>query len=473
MATYKVYRKGNFLEVVDLDNGQVWNTPVYDAFIEKLHDPLQYRYRFHFSDGKFLDRILLEEIVDENSAPYTAQSFDTFRTCKLGYVPIGFGCGESINIPQDFLDLTDTPDSYSGAANQYVRVNATATGLEFFALDLSIYAEIANLGATAFSNDYNDLDNLPVISSTNLYNADDALTGNRTVTGDGHSLTFDNVDTITTKSKYSSSTSLIFDYKDSGNNSRCSLSAYGIMQMTPEANGLTGINFRTGDSLRNGIQAADGSQFLVQGINALNLYAYNGDLTMRTQYGGDIVVKTNDVERMRISNSGSIKTISPSASALDTAFGVRNNTDTDWLGRFIGSGVFEINQSATRMLRFTTNDYTLGVDGNGFMTYSSPKINGVLTGHRIGRVDGNGLFTEIGVIQSNDTYNSVRFLSINGQTNNLLNLQDHNGNIRFGFNPQTGKFELTNLPTSAGSVGTKEVFMDDNGDGTSTLKIKN
>ena len=141
----------------------------------------------------------------------------------------------------------------------------------------------------------------------NLYNADDSLTGNRTVTGAGYSLTFDNVDTITTKSKYSSSTSLIFDYKDSGNNTRASLSAYGVLQMTPEANGLTGINFRTGDSLRNGIQAPDGSQFMVQGINALNLYAYNGDLTMRTQFGGDIVVKTNDVERMRILNNGRIQ----------------------------------------------------------------------------------------------------------------------------------------------------------------------
>lgn len=214
MATYKVYRKGNFLEVVDLDNGQVWNAPVYDAFIEKLHDPLQYRYRFHFSDGKFLDRILLEEIVDENSAPYTAQSFDTFRTCKLGYVPIGFGCGESINIPQDFLDLADTPDSYSGAANQYVRVNSTATGLEFFSLDLSIYAEIANLGATAFSNDYNDLDNLPVVSSTNLYNTDGTFTGNRTVTGATYNLTFNTLGDLKFNSK---TTGYLMGYYDVGN----------------------------------------------------------------------------------------------------------------------------------------------------------------------------------------------------------------------------------------------------------------
>ena len=163
----------------------------------------------------------------------------------------------------------------------------------------------------------------------NIYKNNGTLTGNRTVTGGGYSLTFDNVDTITTKSKYSSSTSLIFDYKDSGNNTRASLSAYGVLQMTPEANGLTGINFRTGDSLRNGIQAPDSSQFLVQGINALNLYAYNGDLTMRTQFGGDIVVKTNDVERMRILNNGRININSNTATS--TQVGMKSNGTDYWL----------------------------------------------------------------------------------------------------------------------------------------------
>lgn len=325
MATYKVYRKGNFLEVIDLDNGQVWNAPVYDAFIEKLHDPLQYRYRFHFSDGKFLDRILLEEIVDENSAPYTAQSFDTFRTCKLGYVPIGFGCGESINIPQDFLDLTDTPASYSGAANQYVRVNATATGLEFFALDLSIYAETADLGAVAFSNDYNDLDNLPVVSSTNIYNADDALTGNRTVTMGSYTLTF------------------------SGN---------------------------------------------------------------------------------------TVKTISPSASALDTAFGVRNNTDTSYHfyvrgdGRVIASGnVFEATQG-------------INVSGSGIINFGAS--NFIIQG-------GSGVVD----IQSYNG-NAIKF----NQLGNDVWLTPY---AKFIGN---GRVQLTNLPTSSVGLSTGDVWNDGG-----TLKI--
>jgi hypothetical protein len=187
------------------------------------------------------------------------------------------------------------------------------------------------------------------------------------------------------------------------------------------------------------------------GGTSVSLYTQDGTLT-----GNRTVTHAG----YTLTFGGTTRVVSPSASALDTAFGVRDNTDTSWYGRFLGGGVFQLETSATRMLRFTTNDYALGVDGNGYMTYSSPKINGVLTGHRVGRVDGSGNFTQIGIVESNDSYNSVRYISINGQTNNLFNLQDHNGNIKLGYNPQSGELELNGLPTSSAGLASGKVWND-------------
>lgn len=44
------------------------------------------------------------------------------------------------SIIRDFLSLTDTPDSFSGQANKYVRVNSSETALEFITLTLTFLA---------------------------------------------------------------------------------------------------------------------------------------------------------------------------------------------------------------------------------------------------------------------------------------------------------------------------------------------
>ena len=48
--------------------------------------------------------------------------------CVVKQVPYIWGCG---NEPESFLDLTDTPKSYAGAAGYVVTVNPTETGLIF------------------------------------------------------------------------------------------------------------------------------------------------------------------------------------------------------------------------------------------------------------------------------------------------------------------------------------------------------
>lgn len=156
---------------------------------------------------------------------------------------------------------------------------------------------------------------------------------------------------------------------------------------------------------------------------------------------------------------GATEVISPSASSSSTSFGVKIFGGADYAFQVLGNNVVQVKQSSTRMFRLSTNDYTLGLDGNGYIVYSTPKINGVLTGHRFGRVDGSGNFTQIGIIESNDTYNSFRFISVNGQVVNLMNLQDHNGNIRLGYNPQTGGFTLF-VPTGESGVAVGDVYMD-------------
>lgn len=96
---YKVYRKGNYLQVIDLDNNQIWNASVDRAFIEKMFDSRD-RYNFYFdypigANNRFLDGIFLEFLVDENDVAWTLEDFEHFRTCKLGYYPVKPACGET------------------------------------------------------------------------------------------------------------------------------------------------------------------------------------------------------------------------------------------------------------------------------------------------------------------------------------------------------------------------------------------
>lgn len=101
--TYKVYKKGNFLEVVDTNNGQIYNARLADARI-KRHDTSNVWYDFYKDGEKFLSKIFLNQIVDENDAAYLQQDFEDFIYCSFGKTIIGDSCEGLFNIPQDGQD---------------------------------------------------------------------------------------------------------------------------------------------------------------------------------------------------------------------------------------------------------------------------------------------------------------------------------------------------------------------------------
>jgi hypothetical protein len=82
-------------------------------------------------------------IWDEISLTVMVQSLGTdvgvdhinCAVCTVKQVPYVWGCGTGG--ATTFLDLTDTPDTYAGAANYVVTVNPTATGLIFTAVGIT------------------------------------------------------------------------------------------------------------------------------------------------------------------------------------------------------------------------------------------------------------------------------------------------------------------------------------------------
>lgn len=114
MPTYKVYKRGNYLEVIDTDNNDLWNVRVDHAFIERKKDVIAKYDFFDYSysrDEKFLGDIQLGWMVDENDAAWELVDFEEFRTCQIGYVPIDYSCGSAAGGGDDgFVVLSGSGD---------------------------------------------------------------------------------------------------------------------------------------------------------------------------------------------------------------------------------------------------------------------------------------------------------------------------------------------------------------------------
>jgi hypothetical protein len=91
MALYKVYRQGNYLEIIDTDNGQLWNVNVRDARIFR-HDMSQEWFDFYDNDKRMLSKIFLTNICDKLGAAYTLVDFEEFIKCSFGLSVIGESC---------------------------------------------------------------------------------------------------------------------------------------------------------------------------------------------------------------------------------------------------------------------------------------------------------------------------------------------------------------------------------------------
>lgn len=144
--TYKVYKKGNFLEVVDTNNGQIYNARLADARI-KRHDTSNVWYDFYKDGEKFLSKIFLNQIVDENDASYSQQDFEDFIYCSFGKTVIGDSCEGLFNIPQDGQDGADGQDGvdsiYPNVGQLAAKIKVSQTGTNAPAEQYDFYDTIS------------------------------------------------------------------------------------------------------------------------------------------------------------------------------------------------------------------------------------------------------------------------------------------------------------------------------------------
>jgi hypothetical protein len=126
-------------------------------------------------------------IWDEISLTIMVQSLGTdvgvdhinCAVCTVKQVPYVWGCG--ITGATTFLDLTDTPSTYAGAANYVVTVNPTATGLIFTPVGITSNAYSFVAVPTQPTIAATGSDTLTIIPGSNVIITTDALTNSVTI----------------------------------------------------------------------------------------------------------------------------------------------------------------------------------------------------------------------------------------------------------------------------------------------------
>jgi hypothetical protein len=236
-------------------------------------------------------------------------------------------------------ELSDINDIISGLATvassgAYSDLTGLPTALSDFSNDLLTTDELAAInGANTPSalNVFATINDIPAV--TNLYNANGTLPEDRTVTGGGNDLSFVNLNKVS----FSTSLSTSEIYIDE---TQVYLWAKGNVNGT-----YTGIYTDT-----KGVQCNEDS--VMPENNRLTLYADSGGVFVKHGVGISSIPASFD-DRINIfsenvvdlfGNNG-VRVISPSASAIDTAFAVRNNVDNANLFRIKANGF--INSLAT------------------------------------------------------------------------------------------------------------------------------
>jgi hypothetical protein len=101
-------------------------------------------------------------------------------TCIVKHVPYVWGCGDGT-----FLELTDTPDTYVGAANYVVTVNPTEDGLIFTAMGVvsNAYSFVAVPTQPTLAATGNDT--LTIIPGTNIFITTNSIANTLTISSGG------------------------------------------------------------------------------------------------------------------------------------------------------------------------------------------------------------------------------------------------------------------------------------------------
>lgn len=184
-----------------------------------------------------------------------------------------------------FSELQDVDVTYTGNAGKVIAINGTEDGVEAI-----------------------------TISTVNLYNADDSLKGNRTVTGGGFSLRFDTDLAINIAPTVNSKLRI---YQNNG-------SANDALRLDSDGN-ADGITIAATNGRAVVASTTNGFAGVFNSTNSSAIEAVN---TNSVNYAIRAIGNTNGASGKALKAFGETTIVSPSASALDTAFSVRNNTDT-------------------------------------------------------------------------------------------------------------------------------------------------
>lgn len=114
-------------------------TKISEGAYINIMNPNECNLSFALEAGRSIwDEISLTAMI-QSLGPDVGTDHVDCSVCNVKRVPYIWGCSDGA---ESFLDLTDTPDSYAGAAGLHVAVNATEDGLIFVP---------ASAGANAFS----------------------------------------------------------------------------------------------------------------------------------------------------------------------------------------------------------------------------------------------------------------------------------------------------------------------------------
>jgi len=133
-----------------------------------------------------------------------------------------------------------------------------------------------------------------------------------------------------------------------------------------------GSNLQSTDLLEVSIDAGGGSYATryITGAEIIGAVSSANFANTNLTFTG---TRTHDIGAFELKLDGTVKTISPSASALDTAFSVRNNTDTADMFKVVGDGKIGVN---TNPLSYARIYVSAGTGNYGVYVDASDEIAG-------------------------------------------------------------------------------------------------
>lgn len=157
-------------------------TKVSEGAYINIMNPNEYNLSFALEAGRSTwDEVSLTMMVQSLGNDVGTDHVDC-SACIVKRVPYIWGCGMC---SESFLDLTDTPASYAGAANYVVTVNPSETGLIFSPVGITSnafsFVDVAGQDELVATGS----DTLTFVAGSNIILTTDALTNSLTINSTG------------------------------------------------------------------------------------------------------------------------------------------------------------------------------------------------------------------------------------------------------------------------------------------------